>query len=268
MSDGRQNTFYKAIRSDDHRELLRRPNEYALLSLIAYRARRTNGFSVDNLKSGEALIGDFKSVGLTQQKYRTAKKNLEKWGFITTKATNKGTIAKLINNSIFDANIDSTNEQTNIPSTNKYQPDSNRVTTNKKAKNEKEVIAFPNGKAASGHYSEQYKAEAEEIKTLCLTVKTLCARQRISFNAFAWVQKMAGVFGHPQAIIKALNSLIRKLNKKEAVRNPYGYLTKIFNVENGNFHEADAVKHAQAFKTAFNADTELSQLAGGIGQRI
>jgi len=87
------------------------PNEFALLSLIAFRARRTDGFNGDGLKIGEALIGDFKSVGLTPRTYRTAKNRLEKWKKAKFKTTNKGTIAKLINSDIYDINTEESDKQ-------------------------------------------------------------------------------------------------------------------------------------------------------------
>jgi hypothetical protein len=50
-------------------------------------------------------------MGMTQQNYRTAKKHLEKMGFITTKSTTKGTLAKLVNTELFDPNFDFGNDQ-------------------------------------------------------------------------------------------------------------------------------------------------------------
>jgi hypothetical protein len=97
-------SFIKMMRSRKTNELIKDRNAFALLAQIALRAKRTNDFSVHGLEIGEALIGDYKSIGLTEQKYRTAKAKLKTWGFITTKATNKGTIAKLINSEVLDIN--------------------------------------------------------------------------------------------------------------------------------------------------------------------
>lgn len=100
------NGFIKLIPSEETRELQKSPKAFTLLSVIACRARRSDMFNVHNLRAGEALIGDFKNYGMTEQEYRTGKKQLKKWGFATFEATRKGTIARLCNNSVFDINID------------------------------------------------------------------------------------------------------------------------------------------------------------------
>jgi hypothetical protein len=123
--------YIKFMRSEETVELVRRPHEFTLLALISMRARRTCSFSTINLEPGEALIGDFQSCGMTEQKYRTAKRNLEKWGFITTRSTNRGTIAKLENSGIFDINMQEGNEQTNEQATDKQRPIDEPPTSNK-----------------------------------------------------------------------------------------------------------------------------------------
>ena len=130
-------SFIKMIKSRKTNELIKDRYAFALLAQIALRAKRTNGLSVHGLEIGEALIGDYKSIGLTEQKYRTAKAKLKTWEFITTKATNKGTIAKLINLDVFDINEEPV-QRTN-------QQDSNDpITTNKKEKKEKNNIYSQN----------------------------------------------------------------------------------------------------------------------------
>ena len=115
-------------------ELIRRPNEFTLLALISFRAKRTKSFSSFGLAPGEAFIGDCHSCGLTQQKYRTAKKNLERWGFITTRSTNRGTIARLVNSVVFDINMEEVNEQGGGQETSDQQAVNEQVTTNKNEK--------------------------------------------------------------------------------------------------------------------------------------
>jgi hypothetical protein len=106
------------------------PNAFLLLFQIAWRAKRTNGFNAHGLKVGQAMVGDYKSIGLTEQKYRTAKGLLEKGGFATFKGTNKGTIASIINSRVFDINEEC--EQRPKQRTNNEQ-----TTTIKKEKKEK-----------------------------------------------------------------------------------------------------------------------------------
>ncbi|MHC4496421.1 MAG: hypothetical protein ACYSYM_11435, partial [Planctomycetota bacterium] len=107
--------FIKLIRSEQTRELQKDPNAFTLLSVIACRARRTSMFDTQDLKLGEALIGDYKNYGMTEQEYRTSKTKLKRWGFATFKATTKGTIAKLTDKSIYDINIEPSNGPSNEP---------------------------------------------------------------------------------------------------------------------------------------------------------
>jgi uncharacterized phage protein (TIGR02220 family) len=130
-------SYIKLMRSEDTAELIKHPRELALLTLIAYRAKRTVCFSALGLEPGEALIGDHKSCGLTMRQYRTAKQNLEKWGFSTFKATNRGTIAKLINTNIYDINCEKSDNQGDNRPTSKRQASDKQPTTNKNGNKEK-----------------------------------------------------------------------------------------------------------------------------------
>jgi len=105
-------------------ELLRDMPAMHLLTVVAYRARRTNGFHCDGLEPGEALVGDYAQYGMTRQQYRSALKRLEKWEFATFRPTTMGTIAKLADSRIYDINGDDTNQQTNQRPTND-QPTAN-----------------------------------------------------------------------------------------------------------------------------------------------
>lgn len=111
-------------------------NEFVLLTVIARRARRTDD-PVSGLMTGQCFLGDYKKIGLTEQKYRTAKKNLETWGIVTFKGTSKGTVATLINSSVYDINLPDTNEQNNGQATDKQRTGNGQVTTNKNDKNDK-----------------------------------------------------------------------------------------------------------------------------------
>ena len=93
--------------------LNKNPNAFILLYFIAIRAWRGPSMSPRDCGIGEALIGDCANMGMSDTEYRTAKKNLKKMGFITTKSTSKGTIAKLINTELFDPNFDFGNDQIN-----------------------------------------------------------------------------------------------------------------------------------------------------------
>lgn len=127
--------FIKLIRGEKVNELLKDPNAWTLATIIAYRARRTSSFNIKNLKPGEALLGDYRNYGMTEATYRTTKKKLSEWQIATFKSTNKGTIAKLVDNSIYDINIDGhqrTNQQAINEQTTNQSTGQQRLTKNDK----------------------------------------------------------------------------------------------------------------------------------------
>ena len=130
-------SFIKCYRNELLLSELLKKNPYALnlLFLIAIRSWRGPDMSPRGCGVGEALIGDWPTIGMTQQQYRTVKKHLQKMGFITTKSTSKGTIAKLINTELFDPNFDFGNDQINEQLTSEQQAANEQVTTNNNCKN-------------------------------------------------------------------------------------------------------------------------------------
>jgi hypothetical protein len=111
---GNHGSFIMLMRGPDTENLMRDPKAYTLLSLIAYRARR-GSWGTDGIKCGDALIGDYESVGLTEKEYRTAKKRLSIGQFCSFKGQaqgrTRGTIATLLNSRVFDINADKKGEQ-------------------------------------------------------------------------------------------------------------------------------------------------------------
>jgi len=101
--------FVKMMRGDATRELMRDHKAFTLLAQIAERARQKDGPFTGStgitiwLKKGQAFIGDYESIGLTEKEYRCAKKRLMKCKYADFEGANKGTIATLINNDVFDA---------------------------------------------------------------------------------------------------------------------------------------------------------------------
>ena len=119
------------------------PNAFLLLCQITRRAR-VEPCPINDLDRGEALIGDFKKAGIaTESQYRTAKKQLEKCGLVTFRGTNDGTIAKLLDTSVFSISVDKSDEQNDGQVTSKRRPSNERVTTknnvNKEKKENKET---------------------------------------------------------------------------------------------------------------------------------
>jgi hypothetical protein len=94
--------FVKMIESEATEDLLSKPNAFALLAQIAFRAKKTRSRNGDVRQFGQALIGDCKRVGLSKREYRTAKAYLAKAGFVTLEATRRGTVATLVDSSVFD----------------------------------------------------------------------------------------------------------------------------------------------------------------------
>jgi hypothetical protein len=128
------------MRSNDALELIRKnPNAYALAAVIANRARWREGFNADGLELGEALLGDHDEYGMTRQEYRTALAQLKKWQFITTRKTNKGTIARLTDIRLFDPLNLTGNQQDNQQPTTGQPPASQRATTNEEGKKAEKV---------------------------------------------------------------------------------------------------------------------------------
>lgn len=98
--------FVKAMRNEQAAFLDTNPLANHVLNVIARRARRTPD-PLNKLQIGECFVGH-KGLGLSEQQYRTVKKNLQKWGLVEFKKaerlTDRGTVAKLLNSDIYDIN--------------------------------------------------------------------------------------------------------------------------------------------------------------------
>lgn len=153
--------FIKLMRSRTTRELLQDGNAFLLLTLIAWRAKRTSEFSVHGLAIGQALIGDYHACGLTEQQYRSAKTRLKRYGLATFRATNKGTIATLLDTTIFDINEEVSSE----PAAGRQRASNESATTNKNIKNEKNGRGPPSFEASQGSlktFDEIKRSQARE----------------------------------------------------------------------------------------------------------
>ena len=132
-------TFVKLMRSEQATFLDCHPNANHLLNVIARRARRTP-CTLNSLSIGESFIG-FKTTGLTEQQYRTSKKNLEKWGLVSFRVARKltggvtagVTVTKLLNSDVYDINTD----EGNATVTPQQRHGNVTVTSNKECKNDK-----------------------------------------------------------------------------------------------------------------------------------
>ena len=134
-----ENGFIKLHRSRELEDLIKHfPLAYVLLTIISIRAKRTDEISISNLEKGEALIGDFENYGMTRREYRTSLEKLLLYGFLTTKTTNKGTIAKLKDNRVFDVNLENNEINETANKTPSCRPAAGQQpATNKNDKNER-----------------------------------------------------------------------------------------------------------------------------------
>jgi hypothetical protein len=114
-----------AERNPEALELIKRsPQAFIMLYIVAFRARFAPSRYDPELQLGESLIGwqrDFQCYGFSAQQYRTCKLKLEKLGFITCKATDRGTIVRLVDTRVFDVSRFDANTQPNRPATDQPQ---------------------------------------------------------------------------------------------------------------------------------------------------
>jgi hypothetical protein len=174
-STSRPASFLKLMRTEDAENLLLRfPNAFLLLTLIAWRARRAGEkCKWTGLEQGQAMVGDHDSCRLSRQKYRTAQSNLQTLGLATFKATNKGTIATICNAHVYDINAGGNNHQDNQRITNGQPSNNHQITTNKNVNNDK------NEKKGEGNTPEHPAFQPEELVRKELeTEKPKLPRQR------------------------------------------------------------------------------------------
>lgn len=166
--------------------LLARPAVWALLTLIAIRARREPGTDPRtgiHLEAGEALVGDHQTVGLSRQQYRAALATLKTTNIATTRATTKGTIAKLIDLSIYDINCEQANHQPNQQNT--TEPTTNKNLEEDKKPRRKEKPSRPRPSESDDFFQslwERYPRKigrAEALKAYRRSVKTPEDREKI-----------------------------------------------------------------------------------------
>lgn len=95
--------FIKVLRGVITEELLRKDHgAFCLLIAIGLRARWSHGRSEDGLDFGQAFIGDYRECGLTEKRYRGAKRRLELRGLVRFKGTRRGTVATIVDRQVVD----------------------------------------------------------------------------------------------------------------------------------------------------------------------
>jgi hypothetical protein len=129
-NDSKSRGWFKTNRNEEVAfELYRlNPHAFMILFAIALRARYSDGFNADGLQPGEAMLGDYGKLGMTEQEYRTAKQQLQKFGFATFRSTPRGTIGKLTDTRLFDPLNISNNGQNNAQPTGKQRTNNGQTT--------------------------------------------------------------------------------------------------------------------------------------------
>ena len=127
--------FIKAMRTEEADFLDDHPIANHVLNVIARRARRTP-CTLNKLEVGECFIGH-KGLGITERQYRTAKKQLSEWSLVEfkrgRKATDKGTVAKLLDSRVYDINATEGDGR----ETEERRKSDGKETTNKECKKDK-----------------------------------------------------------------------------------------------------------------------------------
>lgn len=148
--------FLKYNRDSDMAKFLRtKPNANHLAMIIAERAKWED-CPITGLKEGQCYLGDYATIGLTEMQYRTAKKILKKIGFSSYVVTNKGTTATLLNNEVWDLNLE----------------DSNRPTTNKATGQQRTKQQASNDKLITKEYKELKNKELKNKEQSGVLEKT------------------------------------------------------------------------------------------------
>ncbi|MBP8911873.1 MAG: hypothetical protein KBI32_10260 [Phycisphaerae bacterium] len=164
MSSG----FLMLKRGPETLELLKDGDAFLLLTQIAYRARRSaDGVNPYNLAAGEAMLGDYHNCGLSERRARTAKAKLAKWGLATFRATNRGTIAKLCNSAVFDANIEPRDEQNDRPATSQRQAKDERRDEPETTNNKEEELKKEKKERAASRPARFVVPTLEEVEAYC-----------------------------------------------------------------------------------------------------
>lgn len=223
--------YVKAVRSDQASFLDHHPNANHLLNVIARRSRRTK-CNLNMLEIGECFIS-FRSVGMTEQQYRTAKKQLQKWGLVGFKkgrrVTDKGTVALLLNSDVYDINTQEGNGRV----TEEQRKGNGRVTTNKECKKEKNGISKDIYQQIAGAYNESFPELSNVIKVsqkrkahINATIKEFKGHHDLEDlgvwrNLFGYISKSDFLMGRSSDWSCDFDFLINKNNLLKIVEGKY-----------------------------------------------
>jgi hypothetical protein len=211
--------FLKLMRSPETETLLvNDPLAFALLAVIAIRARWRTAFDVWGLNFGEALMGDYREIGFTRSQYRTRLKRLQECGLVTTRPSQRGTIVRLTSTSVFKLfcltnGQNEKNRPTVLPLKNgSDRPTDDQQTTNRppltnndkkqrtkeyqgtgKALGNSTPLASSNGKRQSGFLGEYQNHADAGAQSRELVLKDQPAQSHVKWPEFvAWCRSKGG----------------------------------------------------------------------------
>ena len=229
--------------------LYERPSAFALLTVIAKRAKRSNK-EHSELKMCEAMIGDWVAYGKknTRQSYREDLKYLTKNGYITiTRTTKKGTIVKLVNQRLFNINPEVEGEETapNYNHQNNHQKRKSatiNTTISKAKKNQTKKTVFV------APYNHQNNHQKTEITTISATTNN-----KLSRNILTAENAAVANFQNVQAVSEYIKSRCAPRNDGLPFQIYYDWQEK-------------AVRYAKALRidleASFTKDNEKCDIAG------
>lgn len=191
----------------------KRPTAFCLLAILADRARKVNLDMVNDYQVGEAFTGasDAAKYGVGRQVYRSDLLFLQKIGQISTiKVTNKGTIVKLVNSSVFDisreksspanqpAEQPSTNQQPTTKQEDRREKESSPASTELSDNENLQVIDCITSEDISG-IAELFSISEEDVRTVLQELRDKAQRGELNYlikNAHKtlehWVKKKIG----------------------------------------------------------------------------
>jgi len=206
--------YLKVTRNEELTALaVKHPNAFILLYFIALRARRAPS-SVMGLDICESFLGDYEALGMTRAKYRRALEVLQKYKIVAIKATNKGTIVKLLDKQYYDINEKEDSQQSDHQVAIKKPSNSHQIATNKNVikkelkMKEKKEEEETNATAVAISPKKQISEEAKEL--------TQYLWQRIQANnEYAkepnlekWAEEMDKILRIDKRDLKAIRFLI------------------------------------------------------------
>ena len=194
------NGFIQLKRSPETRDLLARdPLAFVLLTHIALRARWRNELNIEDLGLGEALIGDFKSYGMTRGQYRTRVRRLVKWRKIEIRTTPKGTIARLISADVFDINEQSGENRPSERPSNLIAQSSCERPRDRPIDDQREANGQPLTNKENDDKKEKRRKKDDVLPTTCTSIPPTAAKANqpsSSFNSNVYQNQQSSVQDH------------------------------------------------------------------------